>query len=329
MARPVRMADIAEKLGISIVSVSKGLSGKDGVSEEMRARIIATANELGYEPPAPKNTARERTGNIGVLIADHFFTENAFYSSLYRAVVNRCTTLGYSCLMELVSPEAERECLTPNLVSQSKIDALIFMGEISHDYLRAVIRCGLPFVLLDFYDDCLEADYVIGNNISGSYTLTKHLLDSGRKKIGFVGSIGATCSIMDRYLGYCRALLQAGVEPNPAWRLEDRSTDMKWVPLVLPQPMPEAFVCNNDEIAFHLVECLNRAGYAVPEDVAVAGYDDFRFATICRPQLTTYHVNIESMAATAVECLQQKLSNQVLTASAHVVPGMFVQRDST
>ena len=83
MAKNVRMADIAEKLGISVVSVSKGLAGKDGVSEEMRARIFATAQELGYNKPVGRQEpAAQRTANIGILIADRFYNENAFYSSL-------------------------------------------------------------------------------------------------------------------------------------------------------------------------------------------------------------------------------------------------------
>jgi len=91
MAKSVRMADIAAKLGISIVSVSKGLAGKDGVSEEMRAKILATAQEMGYIPPAPKSAELARSENIGILVADRFFDENQFYSALYRAVLNRCT----------------------------------------------------------------------------------------------------------------------------------------------------------------------------------------------------------------------------------------------
>ena len=104
MAKGVRMADIAEKLGISIVSVSKALAGKDGVSEEMRAKILSTAEELGYRSPAAKATATQQTGGqiIGVLVADHFFNENTFYSNLYRALlragINRKSvmlTVGY------------------------------------------------------------------------------------------------------------------------------------------------------------------------------------------------------------------------------------------
>ena len=102
MAKGVRMADIAEKLGISIVSVSKALAGKDGVSEEMRAKILSTAEELGYRSPAAKATATQQTGGqiIGVLVADHFFNENTFYSNLYRAILQHSAPQGISVAME-------------------------------------------------------------------------------------------------------------------------------------------------------------------------------------------------------------------------------------
>lgn len=328
MAKSVRMADIAQKLGISIVSVSKGLSGKEGVSEEMRARILATARELGYETPG-KAEGPAASENIGILVADRFFNENSFYSKLYRAVLNRATALGYSCLMEIVPPDAEQNCVMPILVTNRKVNAIIFMGEISRRYMSTVIQYGLPFMLLDFYDDTISADSVLSDNNSGGFQMTEHLLSTGRRKIGFVGSIRATSSIMDRYLGYCKALLRAGIEPRADWRIEDRGADGRFIPLELPAEMPEAFVCNCDEVAFNLVEKLRRCGYHVPRDVAVCGYDDYQFSTLCRPQLTSYRVDVDGMAAAVVDQLRRKMNGKAVPAPTVMVPGAFVRRDST
>ena len=125
MAKGVRMADIAEKLGISIVSVSKALAGKDGVSEEMRAKILSTAEELGYRSPAAKATATQQTGGqiIGVLVADHFFNENTFYSNLYRAILQHSAPQGISVAMEIVFPQAEQSCTMPTFLVNRKVDA--------------------------------------------------------------------------------------------------------------------------------------------------------------------------------------------------------------
>lgn len=328
MAKSVRMADIAKKLGISIVSVSKGLSGKEGVSEEMRARILATAKELGYQGPAKAESAR-RSANIGILVADRHFDDSAFYSSLYRAVVNSCGKVGYNCMLEIVMPQAEDTCTMPTLLTAGKVDALIFMGELRRRYISTALQHSLPYMFLDFYDDAIAGDSVLSDNTSGGYQMTEHLLQTGRTRIGFVGSIQATSSIMDRYLGYCRALLMAGIEPRSDWRLEDRGEDGKWVPFVLPKEMPEAFVCNCDEVAFNLIERLHREGYEVPRDIAVTGYDDYRFSVISRPQLTSYRIDVDGMAAAVVMQLRRKLNGKQPYAPTTLVPGAFVRREST
>lgn len=329
MAKSVRMADIAKKLGISIVSVSKGLSGKEGVSDEMRAKIQATAKEMGYSLTLRNDQGARRTANIGILVADRHFDDSAFYSSLYRAVVNCCGAIGYNCMMEIIMPQAEQTCTMPTLLTSRKVDALIFMGELRRRYISTVLQYSLPYMFLDFYDDAIAGDSVLSDNTSGGYQMTQHLIELGHTRIGFVGSILATSSIMDRYLGYCRALLSAGIEPRADWRLEDRGPDGRWVPLQLPREMPDAFVCNCDEVGFNLVERLKREGYRIPEDIAVTGYDDYRFSTICRPQLTSYRLDVNGMAHAVVSQLRRKLNGKSPLAPTTLVPGAFVRREST
>ena len=329
MEKKVRMADIAEKLGISIVSVSKGLAGKNGVSEEMRSRIIATARELGYTMPQPRKQEEKLLGNIGILVADRFIADNAFYPKLYRHVLRSCNEVGCSAMLEVVSPENEAKRSVPAIVAGKKVDGIIFMGELDRKYLRTVAAVGLPYILLDFYDEALEADSVTSDNVTGAYRLTSHLIQSGRREIGFVGSIFATTSIMDRYFGYTKALLQEGLEPRQEWRVEDRGEDGRFIPLVLPERLPQAFVCNCDEVAYNVVELLKRRGYRVPEDVAVTGYDDYQFAQICDPQLTTYRVSTEAMGQIVVTQLIRKIKGKRVTNGNIVVSGKLIQRDST
>lgn len=329
MAKPVRMADIAEKLDISVVSVSKALSGKPGVSEEMRSRVVALAREMGYE--GVKSRAElAGTGNIGVLVSDRFFAENAFYTSLYRSLVLKSGDEGYACMVEIVTPAAEQEAVLPTLVTGRKVDGIIFMGNLDPAYLRRVEGAGLPCLLLDFQLPGRASGCVISDNLDGGFTLTEHLLGLGRQDIGFVGSIRATSSIMDRYLGYQKALRLAGLTPRESWLLEDRDEDGAFIPLQLPDPLPEAFLCSCDEVAYNLVEALRRMGKRVPEDVAVCGYDDYRFATLCQPPLTTYRVDGEQMAAAVVSWLVRQIRGEApLPSMMWTVPGRLVVREST
>ncbi len=331
MDKKVRMADIAQRLGVSVVSVSKALAGKEGVSEQTRARIVETARQMGYVPlrTPDRSAAPASSGNIGVLVADQFFADNTFYSNLYRRLVNRCGECGYSALLELVTPEAEAKCAMPVMVQRKKVDGLIFLGEIGRDYLRAVCSCALPYVLLDFYDEDLEVCSVTSDNVTGGYRITQHLLDTGRDRIGFVGSTLSTSSIMDRYLGYCKALLRAGIPLRDDWVLEDRQGRTTFIPLSLPADMPQAFVCNCDETALLLIDALTRAGYRVPEDIAVAGYDDYHQDRPGLPPLTTYRVNTARMGRVAVNQLISQINGEEDAAENIVVGGRIIRRRST
>lgn len=327
MGKPVRMADIAERLNISVESVSKALAGKRGVSEEMRAKVVALAKEMGYElSKSSKEPAV--ASNIGVLVEDRYFSESPFYASLYRGLVLNGTEAGYTCMMEIILPEAEREKVQPSLVAGRKVDALIFMGGFSLPYIQSVIECGLPFVLLDFYIPGFFVNSVTSDNINGGYILTKYLLDQGRREIGFIGSANATSSIMNRYLGYQWAMQEAGIPLNPDWVMEDRDENGDLTAITLPEKLPQGFVCSCDEVAYHLVDRLQEAGKRVPEDVAVCGYDDARAPTFTQPNLTTYRVSLERMAKTAVRCIQQQLQHGQMDAVQFTVPGELVVRES-
>lgn len=120
------------------------------------------------------------------------------------------------------SAAGRKSCNMPSFLVNRKVDGLIFMGEISRRYLATAVQTGVPFMLLDFYDDAIAADCVLSDNTSGSYTMTEHLISTGRRNIGFVGSVLSTSSIMDRYLGYVKAMLRAGLPIRDDWRLEDR-----------------------------------------------------------------------------------------------------------
>ncbi len=327
MGKPVRMADIAEQLHISVVSVSKALAGKPGVSEEMRAKVVALARQMGYE--GTKICSEAEGGNIGVLVADRFFAENTFYTNLYRFLVLSSGEKGLGCMMEIVSQEAERSAAQPALIAGRKVDAVVFMGNLAPAYLAPAADWGPPCLQLDFHLPDLPWDCVCSDNYEGGSALTRHLLSLGRRKIGFVGSILSTSSIMDRYLGYQRTLRLAGLRPREDWLLEDRDENGEFIPFDLPAELPEAFLCSCDEVAYNLTEALQKLGHRVPEDIAVCGYDDFRFAQLSRPPLTTYRVNVEQMAEQAVELLAQKIRKEPTPSMTYVVPGRLVVRDST
>lgn len=331
MTDKVRLADIAEHLGVSIVSVSKALAGKDGVSEETRKKIVALAEEWDYVPlrTKVKKTGEEISGNIGILVADRFFSDNAFYTKLYRQIQMACNSCGFSAVLEIVTWEAENRCVMPTIIQGNKVDGFIMMGEIQREYLKMIIRSKLPYMLLDFYDEESDSDGITSDNVAGGYRLTTHLLESGKKSVGFVGSINATSSILDRFLGYTKALTRKSIKIDYKWVLEDRDEEGNFVPVKLPEQLPQAFVCSCDEVAYNLVLQLKDMGYRVPEDIGVAGYDDYYFSQMSVPQLTTYRVNYEEMGNMVVRQMISRIRGTYISHGNIVVKGDFVKREST
>lgn len=328
----VTMRDIAEKLGVSIVSVSKALTGKEGVSEELREKVKKEADRLGYRYNLGAKGLKEgRNYNVGVIIPSYYTddTSNAFYMKMYQCVAKCLTNYDYATMLELVDTRMQEMMILPQIVGDNRLDGLILMGELDETYLKRLKQMNIPMIYMDFYDLSMETDSVSMDNISAEYKMTEYLIELGHKKIAYVGSINATTSIMDRYLGYRRALHHYNILYREDYLIEDRGEDRLFKELALPEDMPTAFVCNNDEIACILIEKLEKIGYSVPEDISVTGFDNYPFIRRNASGLTTVDVDIAMMASEGVELLLERLNDKRETFVRRVVSGHIVIRKST
>ncbi len=334
MHKNVTMSDVAKEMGVSTVTVSKAITGKEGVSEELREKIKQCAKGMGYVYSLGGASDKEKKNyTIGVLVAEHFvsdeaYDEDTFYSKIYQRIVLELSEKNNYGIMEIVTAEAEKRAWIPNIVSNEKVDGILVLGQMEQPYMKMLGKCGVPFLLMDCYDEDLNADSVISNNIHGAYMLTKYLIDNGHTKIGYVGNANKTSSILDRYLGYYKALFKAGIDLNTKWVINDRDDEWKYIDIELPADMPTAFVCNNDEVAFRLIKKLNEEGYKVPDDISVVGYDNFIHAHLCSPKLTTFGIDTDHMVDVAVDTILNKVANGDSPIGSIVVNGDIVIGDS-
>ena len=330
MKKSITLKDIAEKVGVSAVTVSKALTDKEGVSDDVRKKIKEVANELGYKVSSSQNTIGQ-SGNIGVIVAKKFIRDdaNAFYLKMYQGLVQTLARFRYYGILEIIDSHNERGMVLPKLLEDKKVDGLIILGQFQSDYIRMIEECGVPIVLLDYYDKRLNLDSVISDSVYGSYRATNYLLSKGHTEIGFVGSIFSTNSIMDRYLGYYKAMLEAKCEIKPEWLIEDRNEDGEYIPLVLPEHnMPTAFICNCDNISYILIKKLNQLGYRVPHDISVIGYDNTILSVIPDLKLTTVDVNIEAMTESATDLIIKKIKEEKHCCGMRIVESKLIIRES-
>lgn len=335
MAKTVKLADIAEKVGVSTVTVSKALSGQKGVSEEMREKIKQLADELGYRSPSEnKRQTTEKQYNIGVIIQEVYLDKyDSFYLMMYQELNKRAVARGCFTLLESMSRESVLSNVMPLLVQEKKVDGLIVVGDMTQTYMEHLEeKAGIPVVCMDFYNDTINLDTVISNSFYGTYALTNYLFQMGHKKIAYVGTVGTTNSITDRYLGYVKSLLEHHIEVRKDYVIGDRDTKTGRMDLdkyyQLPEDMPSAFVCNCDLAASYLIRKLRANGYRVPEDISVVGFDNYLFPGLCDIGITTYEVNIGEMARRVVHKIVRKIANENYTAGVFIVDGHMVIKDS-
>ena len=335
MAKAVKRADIAEKLGVSTVSVSKALSGQKGVSEEMREKIKQLADEMGYkQPSAQRKEAAHKSYNIGVLIAERYWDKyGSFYWQLYQQVATRAVTKECFTLMETVSTQMELEREMPKLVQEQKVDGIIVIGRLFDSYLQFLKEeCEIPIIYLDFCDEKQDTDAVISDSYYGAYRLTNYLFDMGHTRIAYVGTLLATGSITDRYFGYSKSLVEHGQQIRQDWIIDDRDLETGRIDteqmIRIPEDMPTAFVCNCDLTASFLIKKLRAAGYRVPEDVSVVGYDNYLFPGLCDVAITTYEVDMKEMARRAIQNLTKKVGGESYRQGICIAEGHLVIKDS-
>ncbi len=326
--KKVTMRDIGKAAGVSAVTVSKALAGKPGMSGEVRSRILQIAEELHYQYPDADTLRLRSQLDIGILIPEAYFEPNSFYSVLYRKLITRLSGDGHFGLLELLNEADEAALRLPHLIDARHVDGLILLGQPSKEYYRMISGAGTPIVFLDFYDEQGSADAVVGDNTYGCYRLTSHLIKNGHRDIGFVGNARATSSIMDRFLGYYRAMLLHDLPLERAWIISDRDGRNNLIPLKLPEKLPTAFVCNCDVVASRLISALRQRGLRVPEDVSVTGFDDFTDAAPTDVPLSTFHVDTDGMIELAVKAVTERCSGSRKPFGRMVVGGQPVYRRS-
>lgn len=327
----VTMSDIAKVMNVSTVTVSKALGDRDGVSLDLRERIKQKATEMGYRMHTGTHGAKDGLNyNIGIVVARHFISDaSAFYWIMYRYIVEMLQKQNYYGMLEVVDDVLDGRGEIPNSVLDKKVDGLIVLGQFSDEYINRLTSYYIPTVFLDFYGSREESEAVLADNFYGAYMLTNHLISNGHRRIGFLGSISSTSSIQDRYLGYYKALLEHRIPLRQDWLIGDRSNESDIFPsFTLPQDMPTAFVCNCDETAYKLVNQLKAAGYSIPDDISVVGYDNHIYSTISSPRLTTIDVNSRAMSEEAVNIILHKIRDGSYKRGRTLVTGKLVRRES-
>ena len=305
----MKLKDIANELGTSIVTVSNALSGKKGVSETVRSQVIEKAREMGYENTRHSKDPREKL-TIGVIVSEQYIgIGTSFYWTMYQQTVWAASMYKALTTLEIISIDKEKQLELPRLTDEGGINGLIVIGKMEKKYLKNLIHTlQIPAVLLDFRCEEIGCSSIMSNNYMGMYKMTRYLLKRGHRNIGYVGEIETNENLCDRYFGYRKVMEEWGVPVNQEWVIADPEVVSGKAAISLPKELPTAFVCASDFAAGFLYDKLSQMGHRVPEDISLVGYDNYLYGHPLAKKLTTYNVDMKEMAHAAVNMLLKKIA---------------------
>lgn len=332
------MYDVAKLAGVSQPTVSRVLNRTETtaqISEETIQRVLLAVKKLGYRPNTVARSLRtQRTQTIAVMIAD---LGNGFYHPIVRTIQEIARQHGYEVVISNSDHIYENEKHFCEIVLGRGVDGVIMVpihltnAELGH----YVSQTHVPFVVLGPQIVHPDIDVVYMDDEKATYEATRWLIEAcGHKSIGYIGVPPNLPPGPRRVRGFNRALADSGLTLNPAHFIEgDFSIDggKRAVEILLKQDrLPTALMVINDLTAIGVILALQEAGYAVPKDVAVIGFDDIPEAEIVRPTLTTIAQNPKIIGEKLAEVLFERLENPNVTSRRVIeTPYKFVVRQST
>jgi LacI family transcriptional regulator len=351
----VTLYDVAQRAGVSIATVSRVLHAQDRVRESTRVRVRAAIEELGYVPDAAaQSLARNRKDIIGLVYLERDVVTPSqhdlesmsllWHDEVMRGVESRLRDNSWSLLITYLREEEtlgtvpdEDAPVMPRLLALSgKVDGLLIgEGVVSATYLAGLAK-RLPVVVIAGDPEQRAADVVSADNWSGAYELVEHLVTvHGKRRLFLVDGPATSPDARVR-----RRAMQAVIDAYPGTVLAGRSTgrfsarsgeeaaDQLLAAAGTDGALPDAVVCANDQTAIGVLRRFRAAGVRVPEDVAVAGFDDIFPATLCDPPLTTVRQPTRQLGQRACERLIERIADPSLTPQVELLPTELMLRSS-
>ncbi len=332
----VRMKDIAQDLGVSLVTVSKVLRNHPDIGEETRERVLRRMEELNYRPNlAARALVTGKTHLMGLVVPD---LVHSFFSQIANAISQVLRKQGY-CLVISSSqedPELEQREID-HLLARSADCLFIASTQRTVESFRHIEEQETPYILLDRKLPELAANFVGVDNEQVGYMATEHLIKSGCRRIAHIGAPYASPAL-GRLAGYRRALTQYGIEvPVEYVIIRPHGDDAGDVTgynamkaLLNLKPLPDAIFCHNDPTALGAMKAILEAGLKIPEDIAILGCGNVRYSDSLRVPLSTIDQDClgmgEHAAKLALRLLESKLPLEPTTI---MVEPKLIVRDST
>lgn len=326
---------IAEEMGLSQSTVSLALRGLPGISNSTRQKILDKAAQMGYKKMISAGVEAPRFLSL-VLYKKHgsVLTDTPFFSDLIQGIDQEAKKQGYQVFITYFYENQDIDEQIESL-KKSLCSGVILVATEMHDRdLVPFHALTVPLVILDRYFSEFDYDCVVINNIYGAKRAVQHLIENGHSRIGYLHSSVEIRNFRERYEGFVKGmrLLENTAEPKLSivrvFPVTDEGTANMDAWLAGNPVLPSAFFADNDIIASSCMISLKKAGYRIPEDVSIIGFDNMPFCMVTDPALTTMAVDKEQLGAYAVDFLMRRISGSTGAVIKIELKPSLVSRDS-
>ena len=326
----VTIKDVARVARVSVATVSRALNGHQNVTAAVRQRVEEAAEQLRYVPhAAARSLSSRRTQTLGVVLPS---LDGEFFSELLRGVDGAAREHGMHIVVSNYDCDPDEQDASLRTL-RGRVDGVLLMAPFTDAPAPGAERPAgaMPIVMINS-PGAPGANAVCIDAYGGARAMVRHLLDVGHRRIAFIGGLAGTYDAVERLRGY-QDELAASASGGEPWVVEGMfdgaSGHRAGLALLQSGTRPDAVFAANDMMALGCLFAFAQAGLRVPDDIALAGFDDIPMANYMHPALTTMRVDIARLGDVAARCLIARLAGDADPGGPLTIEPALVVRASS
>lgn len=332
------MVDVAAKAGVTIGTVSHVINKTAPISDETTERVLAAIKELGYKPNSIARALRTKKSYvIGFLLPD---VTNDFYSPVLSSFIDSAHQDGYTVLVVSYQYSSKREEIEMERLADKNVDGiLLFNGCDDLTLLRRMRAEDMPIVIADRRVDEIDLPTVEFDNVETVSKVIGMMCKRGYRRIGFLSESTRLRNLNDRYEGYKKGLMENGLSVNPEFIYISEHMEMNnlekgysYIKRILEntekENLPDSIFATTDLLAIGAVRAFKEAGFRIPEEIGVVGFDNISFTDFIEPKLTTVEQDKKLMGRIAWDIMKNTLAGENEKIQHVILPQKIIIRES-
>ncbi len=326
----VTIYNVALKAGVSLATVSRVLNHPEKVKKDTRERVLRVIDELGYRPDAiARGLASRKTTTVGILVSD---VTRASVAEMFGGISDIAIQYKYSIKLFTVPESIDYDELLKTIISERVDGVLMLNDELEHEQIEKLIdickKNEIPVVLANVLFDDKSVPSVSIDYEKASYEITKAMIDAGKKDIYILSTVRNYNVNDKKELGYSKAMNEAGLKPRVFRTSGDTSVNRKHFEGYFADKKYDGAIGVRDSIAVSFMNYVRESGKKVPSEVAVAGFQNTKYATLASPMLTSIDIPVYDIGAVAMRFLTKLMNSEEIDEVKVLLNHYIIRRES-